>query len=263
MIGNEYVLKGSELLEEPHSDRLQSCGNNVKALRNMRQLQDATASSARSQKASSSSSDTVGRETRTNQEGQLSPLEYHHQTKSPSVMSPESAGAGKNSLPGGSLSFTEYKVYKAEGGADVERHFARAFYGFQIAMENIHSEMYSLLLETYIKDSKEKQRLFNVIENIHCVSKKAKWALEWIERLGKFQWFTIFTEIGISSILISRHVFCIAANGRDEVRGDRTAARCVQKNFKSANVLCSRQSYFAVTMQMNEKHWLRQNENFK
>ncbi|KAL6010116.1 hypothetical protein ACLOJK_000547 [Asimina triloba] len=116
--GNEYVLKGSELLEEPHSDRLQSCGNNVKALRNMRQLQDATASSARSQEASSSSSDTVGRETRTNQEGQLSPPEHHHQTKSPSVMSPESAGAGKNSLPGGSLSFTEYKVYKAEGGAD-------------------------------------------------------------------------------------------------------------------------------------------------
>ncbi|KAL5975770.1 hypothetical protein ACLOJK_020097 [Asimina triloba] len=116
--GNEYVLKGSELLEEPHSDRLQSCGNNVKALRNMRQLQDATTSSARSQEASSSSSDTVGRETRTNQEGQLSPPEHHHQTKSPSVMSPESAGAGKNSLPGGSLSFTEYIVYMAEGGAD-------------------------------------------------------------------------------------------------------------------------------------------------
>lgn len=99
---------------------------------------------------------------------------------------------------------------------------ARAFYGFQIAMENIHSgrafyimfhdfplllvlcfmcyiithhhniiggtlcrflsEMYSLLLETYIKDSKEKHRLFNAIENIPCVACKAKWALDWIHR---------------------------------------------------------------------------------
>ncbi|KAI5343224.1 hypothetical protein L3X38_011100 [Prunus dulcis] len=50
-----------------------------------------------------------------------------------------------------------------------------AFYGFQLAMENIHSEMYSLLLETYIKDSREKHILFNAIESIPCVSRKAKW----------------------------------------------------------------------------------------
>ncbi|RVX22077.1 Ribonucleoside-diphosphate reductase small chain A [Vitis vinifera] len=64
---------------------------------------------------------------------------------------------------------------------DIQIPEARAFYGFQIAMENIHSEMYSLLLETYIKDSKEKHRLFNAIENISCVAGKAKWALDWIQ----------------------------------------------------------------------------------
>ncbi|XP_044509092.1 ribonucleoside-diphosphate reductase small chain [Mangifera indica] len=58
---------------------------------------------------------------------------------------------------------------------------ARAFYGFQIAIENIHSEMYSLLLETYIKDSAEKTRLFHAFETVPCVAKKAKWALNWID----------------------------------------------------------------------------------
>jgi len=57
---------------------------------------------------------------------------------------------------------------------------ARAFYGFQIAIENIHSEMYSLLLESYIKDAKEKHHLFHAIETIPAVKKKADWALRWI-----------------------------------------------------------------------------------
>ena len=58
---------------------------------------------------------------------------------------------------------------------------ARCFYGFQIAMENVHSEMYSLLIDTYINDKEEKTRLFNAIETVPCVSKKAHWALQWIE----------------------------------------------------------------------------------
>ncbi|XP_062322946.1 ribonucleoside-diphosphate reductase subunit M2 isoform X1 [Osmerus eperlanus] len=57
---------------------------------------------------------------------------------------------------------------------------ARCFYGFQIAMENIHSEMYSLLIHTYIKDSKEREYLFNAIETLPCVKRKADWALNWI-----------------------------------------------------------------------------------
>ncbi|XP_050426942.1 ribonucleoside-diphosphate reductase subunit M2 B-like [Adelges cooleyi] len=57
---------------------------------------------------------------------------------------------------------------------------ARCFYGFQIMMENIHSEMYSLLIDTYIKDPKEKDFLFNAIETMPCVKKKADWALKWI-----------------------------------------------------------------------------------
>uniref|UniRef100_A0A7S2QT76 Uncharacterized protein n=1 Tax=Chlamydomonas chlamydogama TaxID=225041 RepID=A0A7S2QT76_9CHLO len=63
---------------------------------------------------------------------------------------------------------------------------ARAFYGFQIAIENIHSEMYSLLLETYIKDSAEKNKLFHAIETVPCIKKKGNWALKWISGSGSF-----------------------------------------------------------------------------
>lgn len=58
---------------------------------------------------------------------------------------------------------------------------ARFFYGFQIQMENIHSEMYSLLIDTYIKDTKERDFLFNASETLPCVKKKAEWALKWID----------------------------------------------------------------------------------
>lgn len=57
---------------------------------------------------------------------------------------------------------------------------ARCFYGFQVAMENVHSEMYSLLIDTYISDPSERQFLFNAIETLPCVAKKANWALNWI-----------------------------------------------------------------------------------
>ncbi|KAE8744793.1 hypothetical protein FOCC_FOCC008610 [Frankliniella occidentalis] len=57
---------------------------------------------------------------------------------------------------------------------------ARCFYGFQIAMENVHSEMYSLLIDTYIADSQEREYLFNAIETLPCVKKKADWAMKWI-----------------------------------------------------------------------------------
>ncbi|NXE59888.1 RIR2B reductase, partial [Calcarius ornatus] len=58
---------------------------------------------------------------------------------------------------------------------------ARCFYGFQILIENVHSEMYSLLIDTYIKDPKKRDFLFNAIETMPCVKKKADWALKWIE----------------------------------------------------------------------------------
>jgi ribonucleoside-diphosphate reductase subunit M2 len=63
---------------------------------------------------------------------------------------------------------------------DVQLSEARAFYGFQIAIENIHSESYSLLIETYIKNSEEKSRLFNAIENFPCIKKKSDWAQKWL-----------------------------------------------------------------------------------
>jgi len=63
---------------------------------------------------------------------------------------------------------------------DVQLAEARAFYGFQIAMENIHSETYSLLIETYIKDKEEKSKLFNAISHFPCIKKKSDWAQKWI-----------------------------------------------------------------------------------
>ena len=58
---------------------------------------------------------------------------------------------------------------------------ARCFYGFQIAIENIHSEVYSLLIDTYVKDPAKKLHLFRAIETVPCVHKKAKWALQWTD----------------------------------------------------------------------------------
>lgn len=64
--------------------------------------------------------------------------------------------------------------------AEVQIPEAKCFYGFQIMMENIHSETYSLLIDTYIKDPQEADFLFNAIDNIPCIKKKADWALRWI-----------------------------------------------------------------------------------
>src|SRR6056297_3282912 len=64
---------------------------------------------------------------------------------------------------------------------EVQYSEAKFFYGFQIAMENVHSETYSLLIDTYVKDNKEKSSLFNAIDTMDCVKKKADWALRWID----------------------------------------------------------------------------------
>ena len=69
--------------------------------------------------------------------------------------------------------------------SEVQLPEARCFYGFQIMMENIHSETYALLIDTYIKDPAEKDRLFHAIETVPCVGKKAEWALRWINN-GSF-----------------------------------------------------------------------------
>ena len=63
---------------------------------------------------------------------------------------------------------------------EVQLPEARCFYGFQIMMENIHSETYSLLIDTYVNNPKEKDRLFNALETVPCVKKKGEWALKWI-----------------------------------------------------------------------------------
>lgn len=69
--------------------------------------------------------------------------------------------------------------------SEVQYTEAKFFYGFQIAMENVHSETYSLLIDTYIKDTADKNYLFNAIDTMDCVRKKADWALRWIDQ-GSF-----------------------------------------------------------------------------
>lgn len=64
--------------------------------------------------------------------------------------------------------------------ADTNLPEARAFYGFQLMMENIHSEMYSTMIDALIKDKDKKDKLFNAVENFPCIAKKAKWAQKWI-----------------------------------------------------------------------------------
>ena len=63
---------------------------------------------------------------------------------------------------------------------EIQSSEIRAFYSFQNFMENVHSETYSLLIDTYIKDSDEKAKLFNAIENFPCIKKKTDWARKWI-----------------------------------------------------------------------------------
>lgn len=70
--------------------------------------------------------------------------------------------------------------------SEVQYTEAKFFYGFQIAIENIHSETYSLLIDTYVKEPAEKNFLFKAIETLDCVKKKAEWALRWIDK-GNFQ----------------------------------------------------------------------------
>ena len=70
--------------------------------------------------------------------------------------------------------------------SEVQYTEAKFFYGFQIMMENIHSETYSLLIDTYIKDNAEKDYLFNALDHMDCVQKKANWAMRWITK-GSFQ----------------------------------------------------------------------------
>ena len=84
---------------------------------------------------------------------------------------------------------------------------ARCFYGFQIAIENIHSEVYSLLIDTYIKDKKEKDTFFRAIETIPCVKKKAEWALQWTDNKASFaERLVAFAAVG--GYLLLRFVLC-------------------------------------------------------
>lgn len=78
---------------------------------------------------------------------------------------------------------------------EVQYPEAKFFYGFQLAMENIHSLMYSLLIDTYIHNPKEKDECFNAIDRLPAVQKKAKWALEWIEKASFTERLVAFAAV--------------------------------------------------------------------
>ncbi|MBS4170735.1 MULTISPECIES: ribonucleoside-diphosphate reductase small subunit [unclassified Neochlamydia] len=78
---------------------------------------------------------------------------------------------------------------------EVQYPEARCFYGFQIMIENIHSETYSLLIETYIKDSQEKSMLFHALDTLPCVAKKGEWALRWISKGGFAERLVAFAAV--------------------------------------------------------------------
>jgi len=78
---------------------------------------------------------------------------------------------------------------------EVQYPEAKFFYGFQLAMENIHSLMYSLLIDTYIKNPKEKDECFNAIDRLPAVQKKAKWALDWIENASFAERLVAFAAV--------------------------------------------------------------------
>lgn len=72
---------------------------------------------------------------------------------------------------------------------------ARFFYGFQVMMENIHSETYSLLIDTYIRDAEEKHRLLHAVDTVPCVKKKADWALRWIDQASFQELLVAFAAV--------------------------------------------------------------------
>jgi ribonucleoside-diphosphate reductase beta chain len=78
---------------------------------------------------------------------------------------------------------------------EVQYPEAKFFYGFQLAMENIHSLMYSLLIDTYISNPNEKDECFNAIDRLPAVQKKAKWALEWIEKASFAERLVAFAAV--------------------------------------------------------------------
>lgn len=91
---------------------------------------------------------------------------------------------GLSILPSSPLPFLRYprpsfQNLASNFSSEIQLSEARCFYGFQIAIENIHSEVYSLLIDTYVKEAAEKTHLFNAMETVPCVRRKARWALRW------------------------------------------------------------------------------------
>ena len=101
--------------------------------------------------------------------------------------------------------------------SEVQYTEAKFFYGFQIMMENVHSETYSLLIDTYIKDQKEKDYLFNAIETFPPVRKKADWAMRWIDNGSYAERLIAFAAV--EGILFSASFAAIFTNPFQNLEG--------------------------------------------
>merc|ERR1712083_405185 len=104
----------------------------------------------------------------------------------------------------------------AQFTAEVQMPEARAFYGFQMAMENIHSETYSLLIEQYIREPVEKDRIFDAIHTMPAVEAKARWAVQWMNDENSFAEREFICEalpcdlIGMNSDMMTRYIEFVA-----------------------------------------------------
>merc|ERR1719172_32225 len=90
----------------------------------------------------------------------------------------------------------------AQFSTEVQIPEARAFYGFQMAMENIHSETYSLLIEQYIREPSEKERIFDAIHTMPAVTEKAQWAVQWMQKENSFA-ERVIAFVAVEGILFS------------------------------------------------------------
>ena len=126
---------------------------------------------------------------------------------------------------------------------EVQYPEAKFFYGFQLAMENIHSLMYSLLIDTYINNPKEKDECFNAIDRLPAVQKKAKWALEWIEKASFAERLVAFAAVeGIFFSGSFCSIFWLKSRGI--MQGLANANSLI---FKDENLHC----YFAIHLLNN------------
>jgi len=116
---------------------------------------------------------------------------------------------------------------------EVQSAEARCFYGFQIAIENIHSETYSLLIDTYVKDQTEKMHLLRAIETVPSVQKKAKWALKWCDANNASFAERMIAQVMETQAIPRRHRLANGNQGSDKATSSKSTSKGRQKEGNS------------------------------